>query len=60
MLSSSSSCSSQDKLYQRIYDELMCFLKNIKLQMNGTKCESMTFCLNKTNINKMKIKGKIN
>jgi hypothetical protein len=53
--SSDSSCISSSE----IYNNIMLFIKNIKLSMNDNKLESVIFSLKNTNIKKIKVKGKI-
>lgn len=43
-----------------IYDEVMCFIKNIKFLIENNKLCSMIFTLKNTDIRKIKVKGKIN
>lgn len=53
--SSDSSCISSSE----IYNNILLFIKNIKLSMNDNKLESVIFTLKNTNIKKIKVKGKI-
>lgn len=53
--SSDSSCISSSE----IYNNILLFIKNIKLSMNDNKLESVNFSLKNTNIKKIKVKGKI-
>lgn len=53
--SSDSSCISSSE----IYNNILLFIKNIKLYMNDNKLESVIFTLKNTNIKKTKVKGKI-
>jgi len=61
-LSSSSSTSSSQSIASddEIYDQVMKFIKNIKFIAENNKLSSIVFSLEKTNINKVKVKGKIN
>lgn len=45
---------------EEIYNQVMKFIKNIKLVVEKNKLTSIIFSLKKTNIKKIKIKGKIN
>jgi hypothetical protein len=56
--SSSSSCSSVSD--EEIYNQVKKFVKNIKFIGENNKLSSMIFTLEKTNIKKIKLKGKIN
>lgn len=56
--SSSSSCSSVSD--EEIYNQVKKFVKNIKFIGENNKLASMIFSLEKTNIKKIKLKGKIN
>lgn len=57
--SSSSSCSSIAS-DEEIYNHVMKFIKNIKFIVENNKLSSIVFSLEKTNIKKVKVKGKIN
>lgn len=57
-VSSSSSCSAVDD--DEIYNQVMKFIKNIKFIAENNKLSSIIFTLEKTNIKKIKVKGKIN
>ena len=57
--SSSSSCSSI-ALDEEIYNHVQKFIKNIKFIVKNNKLSSIVFSLEKTNIKKLKVKGKIN
>jgi hypothetical protein len=60
-LDSSSSTSSQSVASdEEIYDQVMKFIKNIKFIADNNKLSSVVFSLEKTNIKKVKVKGKIN
>ena len=61
-LDSSSSTSSSYSIIteEEIYDQVMKFIKNIKFIAENNKLSSIVFSLEKTNINKVKVKGKIN
>lgn len=56
--SSSSSCSVTSD--EEIYNQVMKFIKNIKFITENNKLSSVVFTLEKTNIKKVKGKGKIN
>lgn len=55
---SSSSCSSVSS--KDVYDEVMKFLKGIKLITNNNKLSGITFSLKNSQIKKIKVKGKLN
>jgi hypothetical protein len=57
-LSSSSSLSEKQNL-KNIYKELNIFVKNIKFNTENNKINSIYFTLNNTNIQKIKLRGKI-
>lgn len=57
LLSSSSSSVVSD---EEIYNHVMKFIKNIKFIVENNKLSSIVFSLEKTNIKKVKVKGKIN
>lgn len=56
----SSSSSSSVASDEEIYDQVMKFIKNIKFIAENNKLSSVVFSLEKTNIKKVKVKGKIN
>ena len=58
--SSSTSSSQSIASDEEIYDQVMKFIKNIKFIVDNNKLSSIVFSLEKTNINKVKVKGKIN
>jgi hypothetical protein len=59
-LGTSSSSSSSSVSDEEIYNQVKIFVKNIKFISENKKLLSMIFTLEKTNIKKIKLKGKIN
>ena len=58
--SSLSSYNNNDKNMKEIYNQLVIFIKNIKLSIENYKVNSIHFTLKNTNIKKIKLRGKVN
>ncbi len=58
--SDSSSSSSSEEDLKNMYKQLNKFAKNIKFNYENNKVNSIYFTLKDTNINKMKLRGKLN